>query len=95
MTAEAAQLPRPGSGDWTAEASVTLPAGLTFVSASPSKGTFDSGTGLWIVGAVTPATPQTLLIRARVTSPVAQTNVASIGQMVFSRPLQPNNELGR
>ena len=31
-----------------------LPAGLTFVSATPSQGTYDDVTGLWDVGTVTP-----------------------------------------
>ena len=30
-----------------------LPAGLSFVSATPSQGTYDPGTGLWTVGTVT------------------------------------------
>src|SRR5262249_59978362 len=34
-----------------------LPAGLTFVSATPSQGTYSSTTGLWTVGTMTTATP--------------------------------------
>ena len=30
----------------------TLPAGVTYVSDSPSQGTYDDGTGIWTVGAV-------------------------------------------
>ncbi|MGE5834243.1 MAG: DUF11 domain-containing protein, partial [Acidobacteriota bacterium] len=55
-----------------------LPAGLTFVSATPTQGTYSAGTGLWTVGTVTTATPQTLTIVATVVSPNAQTNTASI-----------------
>src|SRR5262249_26243764 len=36
-----------------------LPAGLTFVSATPSQGTYLPGTGLWDVGTVIAGTPQT------------------------------------
>ena len=43
-----------------------LPAGLTFVSANPSQGTFVSGSGLWSVGTVIMGTPQTLQIQATV-----------------------------
>jgi uncharacterized repeat protein (TIGR01451 family) len=68
-----------------------LPAGLTFVSATPSEGNFDPGAGVWTVGAVMPAAPQTLLIRARVASPVAQTNVATIGQSDQFDPDTTNN----
>ena len=55
-----------------------LPAGLTFVSPSPSQGTYDGTTGVWAVGTVTTATPQTLTLRATVASPAAQTNTASV-----------------
>src|SRR5262249_56168373 len=41
-----------------------LPAGLTFVSATPSQGVFNSATGVLIVGAVTAGSTQTLQIRA-------------------------------
>src|SRR5262249_49546659 len=57
-----------------------LPAGLTFVSATPSQGAYNDITGLWTVGTVTTTTPLTLLIRATVTSAAAQTNTASISQ---------------
>ena len=56
-----------------------LPAGLVFVSATPSQGSYDGATGVWSVGTVTPATPQTLTITARVAGTAAQTNVATIG----------------
>jgi uncharacterized repeat protein (TIGR01451 family) len=55
-----------------------LPAGLGFVSATPSLGTYTPATGIWVVGTVTTATPQTLMIEARVNSSSAQTNTASI-----------------
>src|SRR5262249_48579717 len=51
-----------------------LPTGLTFVSATPSQGTYNAGTVVWSVGTVTTTTPQTLQIRAPVASPNAQTN---------------------
>jgi uncharacterized repeat protein (TIGR01451 family) len=68
-----------------------LPAGLTFVSAAPSQGTYNSATGVWAVGTVTTATPQTLLIQARVASPVAQTNVATISHSDQFDPDPTNN----
>ena len=55
-----------------------LPAGLTFVSDTPSQGNYDSTTGVWTVGTVGTTTPQTLLIQARVVSPDPQTNTASV-----------------
>src|SRR5262249_55566941 len=55
-----------------------LPAGLALVSATPSKGTYVSSSGLWTIGTLTTTTPQTLLILATVESPSALTNTASI-----------------
>src|SRR5262249_31832634 len=55
-----------------------LPAGLTFVSATPSQGNYSNTSGVWTVGTVTTTTAQTLTIQATVTSPAAQTNTASI-----------------
>src|SRR5262249_58393320 len=55
-----------------------LPAGLTFVNATPSQGTYVAATGVWTVGTVTTTTPQTLQIQARAVSPAAQTNTAAI-----------------
>src|SRR5262249_34848960 len=65
-----------------------LPVGLAFVSATPSQGIYNSGTGVWTVGTVTTISVQTLQIQARVASPNAQTNTASISQ---SDQLDPNN----
>jgi uncharacterized repeat protein (TIGR01451 family) len=55
-----------------------LPAGLSFVSATPSQGVYDSGSGLWTVGTVTLNTPQTLQLIATVVSLSARTNTATI-----------------
>src|SRR5262245_23328574 len=41
-----------------------LPAGLTFISATPSQGSYTSATGLWNVGSVTTGSPVTLTITA-------------------------------
>ena len=42
-----------------------LPAGLSFVSATPSQGTYNATIGLWAVGTVSTTVPQALLILAR------------------------------
>ena len=55
-----------------------LPAGLAFVSATPSQGVYDPGSGQWTVGTVTSTTPQTLQLIATVVSPGARTNTAAI-----------------
>src|SRR5262249_45799368 len=68
-----------------------LPAGLTFVSATPSRGTYNSTTGVWTVGTVTTAAAQTLSIQARVVSPAAQTNVAAVSRADQFDPNSANN----
>jgi uncharacterized repeat protein (TIGR01451 family) len=68
-----------------------LPAGLTFVSATPSQGTYNAMTGVWTVGAVAAGTPQTLQLQARVVSPSAQTNTASVTHVDQPDPDPANN----
>src|SRR2546428_6286776 len=67
-----------------------LPAGLTFVSATPSQGSYSNITGLWTVGTVTTAVPQTLQLLAKVVSPNAQTNTASVSRPDQLDPTSPN-----
>jgi uncharacterized repeat protein (TIGR01451 family) len=71
-----------------------LPAGLTFVSATPSQGTYSSATGDWNVGTVSPTAPQTLLIQATVVSPSSQTNTATISHSDQFDPNTGNNSAG-
>ena len=54
-----------------------LPAGLTFVSAVASQGTYTSGTGDWNIGAITSGGSATLTLVATVTQPGAITNTAT------------------
>ena len=68
-----------------------LPAGVTFVSADPSRGSYDSVTGTWTVGTVDPSTAQTLIIRATVTGPNPSTNRATISHADQFDPNATNN----
>ncbi|WP_143198727.1 DUF11 domain-containing protein, partial [Bradyrhizobium sp. AS23.2] len=68
-----------------------LPAGLSFLSATPSQGSYASGTGVWTVGTVTTATPQTLQVQATLVSPSSQTNTATIFHSDQSDPNSGNN----
>jgi uncharacterized repeat protein (TIGR01451 family) len=68
-----------------------LPAGLTFISSTPSQGAYVSASGVWTVGTITTTSPQTLLIQARVTSANAQTNTASIASSDQFDPTTTNN----
>jgi uncharacterized repeat protein (TIGR01451 family)/fimbrial isopeptide formation D2 family protein len=58
-----------------------LPAGLTFVSAAPSQGTYDAGTGNWDAGTISPSSPVTMIIQATVTGHAAMTNTASVASL--------------
>jgi uncharacterized repeat protein (TIGR01451 family) len=69
-----------------------LPAGLSFVSATPSQGTYASGSGLWTVGTVTTTTPQTLQLSAVVVSPKRQRNEARILNADQADPAGGNNK---
>jgi uncharacterized repeat protein (TIGR01451 family) len=68
-----------------------LPAGVSFVSANPSQGTYDNVSGVWTVGTVSPGGPQTLSITATVVSPVAQTNTGTISDADQFDPSTANN----
>ena len=68
-----------------------LPAGVSFVSATPSQGTYDFGNGVWTVGTVDTTTPQTLMIQAQVVSPSPQTNTATITGADQFDPVAANN----
>jgi uncharacterized repeat protein (TIGR01451 family) len=68
-----------------------LPSGVSFVSATTSQGTYDPATGVWSVGTVTTAAPQTLLIQATVISPDPQTNTATISHADQFDPMTADN----
>jgi uncharacterized repeat protein (TIGR01451 family) len=51
---------------------------MTFVSAEPGQGTYNSESGGWNVGTVYPGTPVTLVIKAKVIDPAAQEVTAAI-----------------
>ena len=59
-----------------------LPAGVSFVSASASQGSYDDSTGLWTVGTLTPNGVATLDITASVTAATGTiTNTAEVTSM--------------
>ncbi len=68
-----------------------LPAGVSFVSANPSQGSYDNASGMWTVGTVGPGIPQTLSITATVVSPAAQTNTGTISDADQFDPTAANN----
>jgi LPXTG-site transpeptidase (sortase) family protein len=68
-----------------------LPAGLTFVSATPSVGTYDSGTGIWTIGAIANGANATLAIIATVTGTATLTNTATKTAEDQGDPVSGNN----
>src|SRR5262249_12955630 len=71
-----------------------LPAGLTFVSATPSHGSYNSATGLWTVGTVGTLLPRTLTLTALVNSPLPKTNTATVTHSDQFDPNPGNNQAG-
>src|SRR5262245_57556461 len=63
----------------------------TFVSATPSQGTYDNVSGVWTVGTVSAGVPQTLSITATVVSSAAQTNTGTISDADQFDPTTANN----
>ncbi|MDX1945543.1 MAG: DUF11 domain-containing protein [Pirellulaceae bacterium] len=71
-----------------------LPAGLTFVSKSPSQGTYDEATGIWTVGGINASANATLTIVATVNSTAALATTAQVtASGVFDRDSTPNNNV--
>lgn len=55
-----------------------LPAGLTYVTDTPSQGTYDDGTGVWTVGTIANGANATLQVTATVTTTGTKSNVAEV-----------------
>jgi len=68
-----------------------LPAGLTFISATPSVGTYNSGTGVWTIGSLANGANATLSITATVTATAALTNTATKTAEDQVDPVSGNN----
>ncbi len=66
----------------------TLPAGMTFQSATPSIGTYDSATRVWTIGSLAANRSATLEIRAMVDTPGDKSNSAEI---IASSQLDPDS----
>jgi len=64
-----------------------LPAGVTFVAAVASVGTYTPGTGVWDIGALALGSTATLQITVKVTGTTPATNTATRGSIT---PVDPN-----
>ena len=54
-----------------------LPAGVTYVSSTPSAGTYDSATGIWVLGNLAPGATATLIIAASVKASAAGLDITN------------------
>ena len=72
-----------------------LPAGMTFVSATPSQGSYVSGTGIWTVGTINSAANATLQITATNATGAVKTNTAEVTDVdQFDSDSTPDNNVG-
>jgi len=69
----------------------TLPAGLTFVSATSAHGSYDSGTGVWTVGSLDTGIEATLTLVASVDQAGALSNNATVASQDQVDPNPLNN----
>jgi len=67
-----------------------LPAGLAFVSAHASQGTYRPGTGRWAVGTLVPGGFATLVVTARVAAVATVRNTATASSTTFDPDLSNN-----
>ena len=67
-----------------------LPAGLTFVSGSPTQGTYHAGPGLWDVGSLAAGETAVLQIRASVNSGTAGTTITNGASVSGEDQTDPN-----
>jgi large repetitive protein len=71
-----------------------LPAGLAFVSSTPSQGTYNSTNGQWSLGTIANGASATLALTARATTAGALTNVAEItASSAFDADSTPGNNV--
>jgi len=68
-----------------------LPAGLTYVSSTPSAGTYTSGTGVWDIGTLANGGSATLALTATMTTTGTVTNTASKTAETETDPNAGNN----
>jgi uncharacterized repeat protein (TIGR01451 family) len=71
-----------------------LPAGITFVSATSTQGTYLSGTGIWSVGTVLSGTSKSLTIVATVANGAGSENVTNPAQVSSSDQSDPDSTPG-
>jgi uncharacterized repeat protein (TIGR01451 family)/CSLREA domain-containing protein len=69
-----------------------LPAGISFVSATPSQGNYDQATGIWMIGTLASGNQATLTISANAVQPGVITNTAQVSAGNQPDPNTANNQ---
>ncbi|HEX7491131.1 MAG TPA: hypothetical protein VF337_05465 [Candidatus Limnocylindrales bacterium] len=69
-----------------------LPVGLTYISNTPSTGTYDLNTGDWTIGTLAKDTPVTLIVTARVVGSGHISNTASVGYLLQRDTVSSNDQ---
>lgn len=69
-----------------------LPAGLTFVSATPSVGSYNPVTGIWTIGTLVHQGTATLTLIAHVVTPGLKTNTATVSSSTFDPHPEDNTD---
>lgn len=67
-----------------------LPAGVTFVSATPSRGTYDPLSGDWFVGSLGAGSSATLTLQADVDAGTGGTTITNTANVDFLSQIDPN-----
>jgi VCBS repeat-containing protein len=70
-----------------------VPTGLTFVSATASKGTYTNGTGLWNIGVMNANTTQTLTITYTVNAGTAGTTITRVAEIYRDDNPDPDSDV--
>lgn len=68
------------------QVTAAVPAGLTFVSATPSVGSYDSGTGIWAVGSMANGASATLTLTVTVDSDQAGNDIVVTASQTAGDP---------
>ncbi len=73
-----------------AQVADVLPSGYSFVSASPSQGSYNSGTGVWTIGSIANGASVTMTVNATVKASGGTTNTAIVSATTTD-PVPGNN----
>lgn len=68
-----------------------LPSGFSFVSATPSLGTYDSKTGIWKVDSINSGSNATLILTGKVLDAASTSAYTNVAEIIAAKPLDPDS----